>query len=309
MKRNIALLSILLTFAHLCASHRMAQVKIPVACMRELPSHAAEQCSQAVLGTPVYITERSGDWYKIKTPDNYTGYMRSNSLVTMSDEEYARWQRSARVVCKSWLARLYDNEGNPCGYATYGAVLKGTLSADSTMVRLDMPDGSKANASADLFYTNIREWRADCHDMNMENVISVACSMLGSPYLWGGNSTAGIDCSGFTQTAYKGAGILLPRDTSMQIKCGVKVESLKDARRGDLIFYGDSRGRVNHVAIYLGEGRIIHSSGDVRICRMSGDVPGNEPLYTDKPISIRRVFGTEAGVHTGVESLFTMYER
>ncbi|MCM1319275.1 MAG: C40 family peptidase [Muribaculaceae bacterium] len=292
--RPVRLLIAILCLLTMCEvyAQQMALVKVPVACIRTNPGHSSELSSQIVLGTPVEVTSQAGDWYQVRTPDGYSGYVMYNSLAELTEEEYEAWKKTDKVVCRSWLSRLITADGAPAGYATYGVILEGIISPGlPDMVSISMPGGSVAFASADDFYLSIEEYLDECAQTDAEEVLSVAYSMSGVPYLWGGTSTLAADCSGFTQIAYRAAGLLLPRDTSMQIKCGEPVASMQDALPGDLIFYGNSAGRVNHVAIYLGGGKIIHSSGHVRICRMSDEVPGSEDLFTNKPLSVRRVLG------------------
>lgn len=279
--------------AYTASGLQTAVVKVPVACIRTRPGHSSELSSQIVLGTPVEILSKSGEWYQVSTPDGYTGYVMFNSLAEMSADEYDRWQDADKVVCRAWLSRLITEDGFPAGYAVYGVVLPGEESADNPdMLAVELPDGTRAYAPADDFYVSMDEYQKACASADAQDVLSVAYSMLGIPYLWGGTSTLAADCSGFTQIAYRAAGLLLPRDTSMQIKCGIAVSSIAEALPGDLIFYGNTSGKVNHVAIYLGDGKIIHSSGHVRICRMSEEVAGTEDLFTKKPLAIRRVLGS-----------------
>ena len=272
----------------ICMATRRAQVKIPVCYMRTTPSHAAEQSSQAILGTPVTILSQKGDWYNVRTPDGYTGYIRCNSLQPMSEDDYDRWLKADKVVCISLFEQLLPDKG----YATYGTVLE-CMRTDkaSGVFELRLPDGDTTFVSySSGAWIPLEEWKQLCSQADASQVINIAKGMLGYPYLWGGNTSLAADCSGLTQLAYKAAGMLLPRDTSMQINCGTEISSIDEALPGDLIFYGTG-GKVNHVAIYLGEGSIIHSSGCVRICRISDDAPGDYELYTDKPLCIRRILG------------------
>lgn len=302
--KAILSLTALMMCAGVALAARRAQVSVPVCYMRTAASHAAEQSSQAILGTIVEILGQQGDWYNVRTPDGYTGFIKGNSLHLMSDEECDHWSEAAKVVCLSIYEPLHDDEG----YATYGTVLEGEMpDALSGQVTLRLPSGREAYAAADK-WADLAAWQVQCAKADAGQVLAVAKSMSGIPYLWGGSSSLAADCSGFTQIAFKAAGMLLPRDTSMQIKCGIEVPALEQALPGDLIFYGNSKGKVNHVAIYLGDGMIIHSSGRVRICRMSPEAPGTAELYTDTPLCIRRVLGVptdEPGYAApGVPSLF-----
>jgi len=103
-------------------------------------------------------------------------------------------------------------------------------------------------------------------------------SFLASLICGGGRSTAGFDCSGFVQTVFELNGIDLPRDTGQQIKLGKEIgNDYAEAQKGDLLFFSNSKGRVNHIGIYLGEGRFIHSSGMVKVIGLNSD----DTLYNE----------------------------
>lgn len=248
-----------------------ALVNISVAHLRDEPRHGAEMVSQAILGTPLRLVGHTDGWWQVESPDGYSAYIIDNSVVTLDSAAMAQWRQSPRVAVTSMgEIEATDAHGVRLWEAVNASVMAGTIEpgADSCMVV--MPDGRTGYVDA-AEVMPLDRWGALPVDVGL--ILRMARSMMGTPYLWGGMSSKSMDCSGFVRVCYMAAGLILPRDASQQATVGREV-GVDELEPGDLLFFGnpDSR-RINHVAIYEGHGRFLHSSGRVRRDQWTLTVP------------------------------------
>jgi cell wall-associated NlpC family hydrolase len=149
------------------------------------------------------------------------------------------------------------------------------------------------DADAIISYEDFLQPKAPLAD----HIIRTSMQMLGRPYLWGGTSGKAMDCSGFTKTVFYLNGLELPRDASQQVRVGLDVESdqsLKNLKRGDFLFFGspstpDKKERITHVAIYMGDGKIIHASDRVQIESLRPEDPDFAPERLSTLVRARRM--------------------
>lgn len=268
-----------------------------VAHVRTRPAHAAEMGTQVLMGMPVRLLEKEGDWWRIQCPDGYLGYVASSGLARKTPEEMARWRTSPRMVVTAPYQVVAYKDAKSAGLRdavtdlVNGCIVE-RIGAGVTdgRIHIKLPDGREAWVAADAV-TPIELWAAQAFDP--EKILDQAYSMEGSPYFWGGTSTKNLDCSGLAKVSYLSNGIMLRRDASQQALTGLRIEAQDwtTCRKGDLLFFGNPETkRVTHVAIYDHDGNYVHSSG--RVKRNSLD-PAS-PLYLTTPLlHCARIHGYE----------------
>lgn len=258
------------------AADRYALVNISTAYVRSRPSHSGELVTQQLMGFPVKILDSEGEWNKVETIDGYEGYIIDNTLVALTPEAYNQWKSLPRVVVTvhKELA-ITDVRGAQVSDVVPGAILGygGICPSDSSMVVVVLPDGRKGLLDAGAL-TDITDWSRQ--PLSVDDAIAYGMDNLGAPYLWGGMSPKGMDCSGLTWTAYWLNGRLLQRDASKQALMGDKITDWKQLRAGDLAFFGNPKtGRITHVALLRdSKGNFVHSSaGRVRLNSLDPSAP------------------------------------
>lgn len=248
-----------------------ALVTISVACLRGEPRSGAELVSQAIMGTPVKVLECDGGMSRVQTPDGYIAYVTDSSLQFLSAGEFSAWKKARRVVVIANLSMAYEKPEENIDAAVSDLLLGNILEykgETAGFVQVSLPDGRTGYVKK----TDVKEFSEWAkQNFDMPTIERSARRMMGTPYLWGGMSAKMADCSGFVRTAYFSNGIILQRDASQQALTGKKIDPKKwrtEAEPGDLIFIGTKSGKVTHVAMYIGNGKYIHSSGRVKINSM-----------------------------------------
>lgn len=278
-----------------------AIVMISVACVRGAAASGAELTSQAIMGTPVRVFKSEDGMSLIQTPDKYIGYVTDSSLKFISDEELEAWKHSDRVVVTDLEASIYGNakvdDANIVSDLLLGNILT-KVGEKGKFYKVSTPDGREGYVSKKSV-AKFDEWANQTFNFN--TIQKNAKKMMGRPYLWGGMSAKMADCSGFVRTTYFSNGIILQRDASQQALTGKKIDCAKwrtDAQPGDLIFIGSRSGKVTHVAMYIGDGKYIHSSGRVKVNSMD---PNEEDFLDYTYLSMSRING-EIGT-TGITTV------
>jgi hypothetical protein len=220
---------------------------VPVCPVRGEPSHRSEQVTQLLFGEAGAILEVSGDFVKIIAAyDRYEGWCQRTQLEVLESNLY---------VEETTLAGDWINE-----VELYGVTMRIPFGAD-----LSFLVSGKATAAKTKFVFKGKTFQPKENFYTAGIVNNLANMFLNTPYLWGGKSVFGIDCSGFTQLVFKCMHIKLDRDAYQQAKQGEAIGFLQEAQTGDLAFFDNDAGKITHVGILLSATSIIHASGKVRI--------------------------------------------
>lgn len=316
---------------------RMAVVELSTIYMRQQPDYESALETQELLGTVVEIVGEQGYWREIVSPQPYRAWATEKGLVEMTEEELKAYEEAPKVMFTGLYGHIYmkpsfkaatlcdlvggdllrvaehAESGAGKGDVAEAVLQDNRIKLKGKWTEVMLPSGRKGHVPTKELkphygFMSIAQGEGDAGSIDAqttEAIIAQAEKLLGSPYLWGGMSAKGVDCSGLVRISHIMNGILLPRNASQQINCGDRVPMpvnprfrddrsdaqtfkeemlarVQNLQRGDLVFFGTpasepgKKPRITHVGIYLGEGRIIHSSHMVRINSL---IPGEADYY------------------------------
>ena len=276
-------------------------VRLSVCNVRSKPKHSAELATQSTLGSPLRIYKKEGDWYYVQTPDDYLGWLDKDGFKLMDKAAYDVWMQEEKIIVTAEMAKAIsaaDLASAPVSDLLPGNILA-KKGAEGDFEKVAFPDGREAFILRS-YQANLNTWLENTKP-DTTGIFQAAKRMMGSPYLWGGTSSKGMDCSGYTKQIFFENGILLPRDASQQVRVGEEIKTdttLVNLLPGDLLFFGrkataEKKERIWHVAIYLGDGKIIHSAGNVKIQSLRrGDVDFAEDRL-ETFVRAKRILGSE----------------
>ena len=225
-------------------------INLSVVPLRSESGHTSEMVSQLLFGDTLEITDSKDNWLYIKADyDGYCGWLQASQCLHLSDEEYIEIINNNRAITTDAFATATNTHTNIKSFIPTGSSIP---LYDNNILKLGKEEY--------LFHGNHSEPFA-----GSKNLVKNAMMYLNAPYLWGGRTMFGIDCSGFTQMVYKLSGIKLLRDAKQQAEQGTIVDFITEAHHGDLMFFDNENGDIVHVGIYIGLNKIIHASGKVRI--------------------------------------------
>ena len=276
-----------------------ALVRISVANIRSNPKHSAELATQATLGTPLKVLKKEGEWYLVQTPDQYLSWVDHGGVTLLSDEELAEWKASEKVIFTAPFGQVYDKAAENSG--TVSDAVAGNIfelrGVKNGFFEVEYPDGRIGfiqTSEAEKY----SDWLANL-EASEESLVQTSKKLMGLPYLWGGTSAKGVDCSGYTKTVFFMNGMIIPRDASQQVHTGELVDDSKNFEKlqpGDLLFFGTpatdtTKEKVVHVGMWIGNNEFIHSSGRVRVSSMDSTATNFDEFNHNRYLRTKRLLG------------------
>ena len=315
MKRIIIfIIAFLFCIGASAQERRWAVVELSAIYMRLQPDYESPLETQELMGTVVEITGEKSYWREIVSPQPYKAWTTEKGLVEMSEEQIKEYEAAPKVIFKEPYGQLHmepSTDSQTICDLVGGDVIRAVLKNNNTVVKgkwaqVMLPSGTKGwvlkntieplGKRIDIRMGETSDQLID--EQKTEAIIASALQLLGVPYLWGGMSSKGVDCSGLVRISAIMNNVLLPRNASQMLKCGKPIEvspystiennnreaalnRVKNLKRGDLVFFGtpatsEKPMRATHVGIYLGDNRMIHASHKVRINSL---IPGDADYY------------------------------
>lgn len=251
---------------------------IPV---RKEPSHRSEMLTQLLFGETYTIQEMKGEWAAVTVAyDSYSGWISNAQLQEVGEQEFRELTEQCMHISAEMVQIIYNSTRNITQGIFIGSTIpplneeRFILAGDDYRCHGNLREGaSNQGARFTVIEENIKKF-------------------IYAPYLWGGRSPFGIDCSGFVQVMFKIGGVQLPRDARQQAEIGEMIYFINDAVPGDLLFFDNEDGLITHTGIYLGSNKIAHASGMVRIDEVdtTGIFNKEWKKYTHKLRMIKRIF-------------------
>ena len=319
---TILLVGALVALSAAAQTKRMAVTALSENMMRAMPDYESALETQSLMGTIVEIIAEQGYWKQVVTPEPYTAWCTDLGLVEMTEDEIEAYKAAPKYICTAHhsgvyataskkAARLSDLSIGNLVRVAYTESKHPKPSTKSNWAEVILPDGRKGwTPLEDL--AEFKKW-ASRQTLTQDHIVNTALQFEGTPYLWGGASSKGLDCSGLVRLSFLMNGYLLPRNASQQINYGREIvmqcnhsmvpdttaafkeemtKRIKHLQKGDLVFFGTpdtfwNKGKITHVGIYIGDGQIIHSSHKVRVNSL---IPGTDNYYENsyKLLAARR---------------------
>lgn len=287
--------------SELVGEKTMAIANVSVANLRSRPAEPAELASQALLGMPLKIYDKKRGWLRAQTPDGYIGWVSGSTVSRFTESQVDSLNKLSKIIYTKGYGFAFASpkkNAQTVSDLTWGNTLT-FVGEKKKFYEVRFPDNRTAFIPKNEA-VKFDNWLNDL-SLTENSLVETSKKMMGLPYLWGGTSWKGVDCSGFTRTIYLMNGMLLPRDASQQVHVGEAINTengFANLQPGDLLFFGrpktvTSKERVVHVGMWIGDNQFIHSSGMVRISSVNAGDENYDEYNVNRFLRAKRMVQAE----------------
>ena len=275
-------------------------VQVSVGNVRSEPAQSAEMSTQVLLGTPVKILEKADakNWYLVQMPDEYQGWIEGGAIARMDSLEFKQYKNQGiELIFTTFQGKIHSHASEKSEIVSELVWLDRLIGLKKMygFWEVILPNGEKGFVKEQELQA-YRDWLYSNSEPTKNRILLAAHSLLGIPYLWGGTSVKGLDCSGFTKTVFQANGWVLPRDASQQAKEGLLVDSTRNWSNlavGDLLFFGEKRAngtfKVVHVGLWEGNQSYLHASERTRRASMDPNTKEFDAYNLNRYLFTKRI--------------------
>jgi hypothetical protein len=256
-----------------------------VADVRKTANHSSELLTQVIYGDAVKPLKEAGEWFLVRLDDGYVGWIRSWHLGILAPEDHRAYREAARYRVAVNNAEVLERPADgalPVSDLVIGTAIVARNCDKRGWRAVGLPDGKKG-----FMKSRALERVPSFRRISREKLSATGLRFLGVPYIWGGTTPKGFDCSGLMQRIFRLNGLLIPRDADVQSKFGREkpTGTSGELATGDLMFFGSSEDKITHVAMVLSEGLFLHAYGQVRV----GSLDPRSSLFEAKLVKDWRI--------------------